>query len=79
MLNKVVVGKGAKSGISSALKRPPPGYDSVSLSKAFRSPCTHHCHRTSIKVIIDNGHVNDELVVFTNDAIRPVYLLMYDA
>lgn len=30
MLNKVIVGKGAKSGYSSALTAPPPGYDSVS-------------------------------------------------
>ncbi|PFH48376.1 hypothetical protein AMATHDRAFT_5869 [Amanita thiersii Skay4041] len=60
LLNKVVVGRGAKMlHDSTNLTAPPSGYDSVLAEKG--------------------GSLNyDELVVYTNDAIRPSFLVVYE-
>ncbi|KLO15229.1 ADP-ribosylation [Schizopora paradoxa] len=60
LLNKVIVGKGAKLTHDDPNRSgPPAGHDSVLGEKG--------------------GNLNyDELVVYTNDAIRPSYLVMFD-
>jgi hypothetical protein len=78
LLTKVVVGKGYKMlRDSPSVGGPPPGYDSVSchetnfLSSGFIIYC---------QVLAEVGaSLNyDELVVYTEDAVRPSYLVMYD-
>jgi hypothetical protein len=76
LLNKVIVGKGCKlTHDNTSLTTPPSGYDSV-------------CHSSLLILFFLNfwqvlaekgGSLNyDELVVYTNDAIRPSFLVMYE-
>jgi len=56
LLNKVVVGKGAKlTALNTSLTQPPSGYDSV----------------------LGGSGIDDELIVYTEDAIRPSFLVIY--
>lgn len=80
MLNKVVVGKGCKlTNNQPTLTAPPAGYDSVSpfvISLTSASALS-----TFMQVLAEKGAGlrDDEVIVYTNDAIRPSYLIMYDA
>lgn len=82
LLNKVVVGKVCKMTCDNGqLTAPPVGYNSVGFSfftlVSILHSLTSACH---IQVLAEGGSFDrDELVVYTNDAIRPSYLVMYDA
>ena len=81
LLNKVVVGKGYKlSATSPTLTAPPAGYDSVSIALAIRNRKSWDWIN-STKVLYQAGTslCEDELVIYTSDAVRPSYLVMYDA
>jgi hypothetical protein len=78
LLNKVVVGKGCKMTQDNvSLTEPPAGYDSVRVSKVFSATLRNQYH---FQVLAEKGgRLNyDELVVYTNDAIRPSFLVMYE-
>ena len=83
LLNKVVVGKGYKmTQDNTTLTAPPAGYDSVCLHNVFGCLSGVDC-AWMIQVLAEvslGGSLNyDELVCYTENAIRPSYLLMYDA
>jgi len=78
LLNKVVVGKGYKvTHDLTSLTSPPAGYDSVSFIE-FLFIWTYL--KNYLKVLAEKGgSLNyDELVVYTNDAILPSFLVMYE-
>lgn len=83
LLNKVVVGKGYKmTQDNTTLTAPPPGYDSVCFRGIFGCPLGVDCAWT-IQVLAEvavGGSLNyDELVCYAENAIRPSFLLIYDA
>lgn len=83
LLNKVVVGKGYKmTQDNTRLTAPPPGYDSVCLDGIIGCPLGVNWAWT-IQVLAEvalGGTLNyDELVCYAENAIRPSYLLIYDA
>jgi hypothetical protein len=81
LLNKVVVGKGKKLMYDdTTLTAPPPGYDSVSTND-IGSPLETCSILCAHQVLAEKGGSlnHDELVVYDNDAIRPSYIVMYDA
>lgn len=83
-LNKVVVGNGYKvKHDMPSFTAPPAGYDSVSISflhclaSFLNFGLTRYYHQVLAEV---GGSLNyDELVVYTDKAIRPSYLVLYDA
>ena len=77
LLNKVIVGRGYKlqSG-NSALTAPPAGYDSVRLLSTSLQYASNL--RLVTKILVEIGAGQDELVVFSDDAIRPYYLVIYE-
>lgn len=78
LLNKVVVGKGHKlTHDLTSLTAPPHGFDSVRLQILC---IMIKVHFFLFQVLAERGgSLNyDELVVYTNDAIRPSFLVMYE-
>ena len=79
LLNKVIVGKGYKMlHDSPSMTAPPSGYDSVSRAPHLfdHSETNHRVHKVLAEV---GGSLNyDELIVYTNDAVRPSYVVMYE-
>lgn len=77
LLNRVVVGRGYKMTVdNTTMTEPPAGYDSVSVV-APKSFCEVLMKNQVLAEV--GARLNyDELVVYTNDAIRPSYLVMYD-
>ena len=81
LLNQVVVGKGYKIAQDDpSLTAPPAGYDSVSRDTPFllTRRLKHRLHQVLAEV---GGSLNlpyDELIVYSNDAVRPSYLVMYE-
>ena len=78
LLNKVIVGKGWKLDKNNeTLTAPPRGFDSVCM---FYHRKSFLIFIQSRKVLGEKGRAlnHDELVVYTNDAIRPSYLVMYE-
>ena len=79
LLNKVVVGKGCKLlQDNTTLTAPPSGFDSVRITLLSENHALTAF--TITKVLAEKGgSLNyDELVVYTNDAIRPSFLVMYE-
>ena len=79
LLNKVVVGKGYKvTENATTMTAPPPGYDSVSQTSQQREP---QILIPSFKVLAEKGGKlnHDELVIYDNDAIRPSFIVLYEA
>jgi len=84
LLNKVVVGKGYKmTQDNTKLTAPPPGYDSVCLHIYGCLSGLGVDFAWMIQVLAEvalAGSLNyDELICYTEDAVRPSYLLIYDA
>lgn len=76
LLNKVIVGKGCKMlHDNTSLQAPPAGFDSVR-----RASLSCSLFLSMRQVLAEKGgSLNyDELVVYTNDAIRPSFLVMYE-
>ena len=79
LLNKVVVGKGYKIlHDNPSMSAPPSGYDSVSRAAPLliTRRLNYRLHQVLAEV---GGSLNyDELIVYTNDAVRPSYVVMYE-
>lgn len=78
LLNNVLAGSEYVTVYSAThLKGPPQGYDSVCISLSRATPTLT---RLGKQVYGKPGnHLNyDELVVYTDRAIRPAYLVMYE-
>jgi len=57
------------------LTAPPEGYDSVSRLDSLRS--ARPLNSTQVYGEVGGGLCYDELVVYSNEAIRPTWLVMY--
>jgi hypothetical protein len=79
LVTKVVLGK--SQTVTAALQSCPSGFDSVSYLNFFTflhaflpQPTSHNPH---VQVVFDKDGPHNETIVYTDDAIRPVFLIMF--
>jgi len=61
-----------------SIKAPPQGYNSVGTLVLFFLQCTQPLGSIQVYGEVGGGSDYDELVVYTNYAIRPTWLVMYN-